>query len=112
MILCDREIELALDQKRIVIDPRPDAKFMDSASVDLRLASTLDQWVFPVPIPGLGQGPHRFRPGMPGFKFSDLEREFTKSIDISTRGFDLARLAPENFILGWTLEKIYLPHTS
>ena len=33
MILCDREVEALLDQKRIVIDPRPEATFMDSTAL-------------------------------------------------------------------------------
>jgi len=37
MILCDREADLAMDQARIVIRPRPDPSFMDSTAIDLRL---------------------------------------------------------------------------
>src|SRR5438067_510813 len=51
MILCDREVELAQDQRRILIDPRPDPQFMDSMTVDLRLDGTLDRWEFPPPGP-------------------------------------------------------------
>jgi deoxycytidine triphosphate deaminase len=54
MILCDREVEALLDQKRIVIDPRPEATFMDSTTVDLTLDGTLDRWDFPRPNPALG----------------------------------------------------------
>ena len=39
MILCDREFEWALDQKHILILPRPDPKFMNSTTIDLRLVS-------------------------------------------------------------------------
>jgi dCTP deaminase len=112
MILCDREIDLALDQKRLIIFPRPDPKQMDSTTVDLRLDGTLDQWVFQEPDPGLGQSAPRFRPGHPGFNFSDMEKKYTKPIDISESGYDLSPGPGENFILGWTLERIYLPHTS
>src|SRR5207249_1636479 len=67
---------------------------------------------FPPPGSGSGKDPPRFRPGMAGFRLSDLERDFTKSVDIESQGFDLSPLPPANFILGWTLERIYLPHTS
>ena len=112
MILCDREVELALDQKRIFIDPRPDRALMDSTTVDLRLGNCLDRWVFPPPDASLGQEPLRFRPGLANFKFADLEKKYTESTDISSVGFDLPPTAPHNFILGWTLERIYIPHTS
>ena len=36
MILCDREVELAMGLGLIVIDPRPDPSFMDSTTIDLR----------------------------------------------------------------------------
>ena len=112
MILCDREIELAMDQCRLVIYPRPNPKHMDSTAVDLLLDGVLDRWVFPEQDASIGQGELKFRPGSPGFKYSDLEKKYLKPIDISTSGYDLSPGHPGNFILGWTLERIYLPHTS
>src|SRR5438876_668298 len=111
MILCDREIELALDQGRLVIVPRPDPKHMDSTAVDLRLHHLLDKWEFPPHDPSIGQEPPRFRPAHSGFKYSDLEKKYTRPIDC-TNGFDLPVTSPDNFVLGWTEERIYLPHTS
>jgi len=82
-------------------------------------SSTLDQWVFPEPKRGLGQTDPKFCPGVSGFKFADLERDFTKPVDIPAQGFDLPpsfksdeQTGPAHFILGWTMERIYLPHTS
>jgi dCTP deaminase len=112
VILCDREIELALTQGRIIIDPAPGQTFFDSTTVDLRLDGSLDRWEFPPYNPSLGEEPPRFRPGLAGFKFSELEKQFTKPVDIAATGFNLPPTAPGNFILGWTIEKIYLPHTS
>jgi dCTP deaminase len=112
MIQCDRENELSLDQGRLLIFPRPGLAQMDSTAIDLRLDGTLDRWVFPPPDPSPGQEPLRFRPGLPGFRYADLERQYTQSVDISTQGYDLPPTAPNNFILGWTLERIYFPHTS
>src|SRR5262249_11122266 len=103
MILSDREIELALDQGRIVIHPRPDPKHMDSTTVDLRLDSILDRWDFPQADASIGQPPLKFRPGLPGFKYEELEKKYTKQVDISSGGLDLLPLWPNNFILGWTL---------
>lgn len=119
MILCDREVELAMQQQRIVIIPPPDPSFMDSTAIDLRLGNTLDRWEFPTPISGLGQGPPRFCPGLDGFRFSDIEKQFTKEVVIPDEGFELLpsfqstpSTGPRHFILGWTHERIYLPHKS
>ncbi len=119
MILCDREVDAALDQNRIVIDPRPSPAFMDSTTVDLRLDGTLDKWEFPIPKPGLGQGQNCFCPGNPNFKFSDLEREFAKPQTIPEAGYILPpshhstrETGALHFILGWTIERIYFPLTS
>jgi len=111
MILCDREIELALDKRRFFILPRPDPKDIASTAVDLRLDGILDRWEFPSVNPALGQVPLCFKPGMPGYRFSELERIYTKQEDIS-KGFILETASPKNFVLGWTLETIYFPHTS
>src|SRR4051794_6953751 len=112
MILSDREIELALTQGRLLIIPEPTQELMDSTTVDLRLDGALDRWEFPPADASLGQVALRFRPGHPEFKFSELEKKYTTPVDISTGGFDLSPIAPHNFILGWTLERLYLPHTS
>jgi dCTP deaminase len=112
MILCDREILQALEQKRLLILPEPDGALMNSTTVDLRLDGTLDRWVFPAAKPELGQERPKFCPGTPGFKFSQLEKEYTHSVDISQAPYDLPPEAPDNFLLGWTLERIYLPYKS
>jgi dCTP deaminase len=111
MILCDREIESAHDDHRLFIDPRPALDFMDSTTVDLRLGDTLDQWQFPKPDSHIGQTALRFCPAAKGFKCSGLEAKYLQTINIES-GFNLSNLPPENFILGWTKERIYLPHKS
>jgi dCTP deaminase len=119
MILSDREIDAALAQGRIFIDPPPNPAFMDSTTIDLRLDGILDRWEFPAPKISLGHGRNRFCPGSPGFKFTDLEKEFTKATPIPDEGYELfpsyqstQETGPRHFILGWTIEKIYLPHAS
>src|SRR5205085_521468 len=76
-------------------------------------------WEFPPATPGLGQGPPRFCPGAKGFKFSDIEKQFTKAVIIPEEGYELLpsfqstpETGPRHFILGWTKESVYLPHTS
>jgi dCTP deaminase len=119
MILSDREIEAALAQKRIIIEPTPDPGLISSTTVDLRLDGVLDRWEFPSPNAALGHGPHRFCPGFEGFRFADLEKEFTKPTQIPDTGYELLpsfqstpETGPRHFILGWTIERVYLPHSS
>ena len=115
MILSDREVEAALDQKRIIIEPRPDPAYMDSTALDLRLDGTLDRWEFPPPNAGLGQKVYRFCPGVPNFRFADIEKEFAKPVEITGDGYELPpsfqstpETGPRHFILGWTIERIVL----
>lgn len=44
MILTDREIQIALDQKQITIDPPPHEKAFSSTSVDLTLDPILSEF--------------------------------------------------------------------
>ncbi len=112
MILCDREIECALNQGLIFIRPQPDPKHYSSTSIDLCLGETVDRWEFPLVDSAIGGEPHRFRPGLPNFSCSELERRYLKTIDITANGFVLPPDRSNNFILAYTRERIYLPHTS
>lgn len=112
MILCDREIEAAIADGRLIIIPTPDPRHYDSTTVDLCLADSLDKWVLPDPQPGLGINSLTFCPGKEGFKFADIERQYTRPIDISSSPHVLSNRPPDNFLLGWTKERIYLPHKS
>ncbi|MBY0456809.1 MAG: hypothetical protein K2V38_05695 [Gemmataceae bacterium] len=119
MILADREINAALEQRRLFIHPRPRFEFIDSTAIDLTLDSVLDRWEFPPVNPGLGQKPLQFCPGVRGFKFTDIERQFAKPLTIPPEGYPLPPVhlsTPEtgaaHFVLGWTAERICLPHTS
>jgi dCTP deaminase len=119
MILSDREADLAMDKGWIMIRPRPGQAFMDSTALDLCLGDTLDRWEFSPRSPGLGPGEPRFCPGARDFKFSDIERNHTRHLPIPEAGYELPpsyrstpETGPQHFILGWTRERIYLPHTS
>lgn len=111
MILCDREIQQAIAEKRIIVDPNPGAAFMTSTSMDLRLAPLLHRWNFPANYESMGI---RFRPGHRDFVYGQIEAAHTEAVSLLERPYDLppAQKAPANFILGYTLEKIYIPITS
>ena len=64
MILTDREIQIALNQKLLVIEPLPEPAAYSSTSVDLTLGRSFAQWQARAGSP--------IRPGTPGFKYADL----------------------------------------
>lgn len=111
MILCDREIREALDQKRLVITPAPAKELYTSTAVDLRLSSRLRRWVPPSQERAAGIEP-RFRPGLEGFNYKQIESKFTvlqTLKDTENGGYDLAK---GSFVIGYTAETIYLPYRS
>jgi dCTP deaminase len=107
MILCDREIQEALDQQRLIITPRPPGDHFASTSVDLTLAAAIDEWNLPEEDTGLGVSPC-FRPADPTFIYRQIEEKYTVRLD-AAGGYTLPRWG---FVLGFTHEKIYLPHRS
>lgn len=105
MILSDREIRAALvrDSMRITPDPRQDSDVWSSTALDLRLHEKLARWVFP---PGADP---TFRPAEPDYSFQAMFQNFGQTIVIPVAGY-LVR--PGEFYLGWTLERLQLPHRS
>ena len=61
-MITDREIEIALSKKQIVIDPPPIQKAFSSTTLDLKLASKLEEW-----IEARGQ---LISPGDPGYSYA------------------------------------------
>ena len=107
MILSDREIIAALKRQFIRITPEPDPSNPDiwsSTALDLRLDAKLEVWKRWVdqgrlprsilPTPGSTQRPWQV---------------LTPRRRIARNGFEIV---PGMFLLGWTIEKIQLPHTS
>ncbi len=97
MILTDREIKLSLEQKTLIIDPRPLDVAFASTSVDL----TLD----PVVSEFLEKNTDRhFDPGRPGYPLNEILKEETKRVDIAT--LQRYELVPNKLILAWTAEYV------
>src|SRR5438552_19215413 len=101
MILSNREVHKALDERRLIIKPEPLPQLpttgqecpYDTHTVDLRLGS-------PITIPK--KGPYDFnlmKPGLPAFLTNNPEH-----IDLTERGS--YPLEPNCFVLGITLERI------
>ncbi len=105
MILSDREIRAALVREsiRITPDPRVDKDVWTSTALDLRLHKNLARWTFP---PG-SEVP--FRPADPDYDFDAMLEKYQQTIVIPVDGHVVH---PGEFYLGWTVERIQLPHRS
>jgi dCTP deaminase len=105
MILSDREIQAALQREAVVIFPEPHARAWSSTAVDLTLANELRKWK-PLSDESVEAA---ICPGTPTYNYTKLAAKHTEIIDLSNNYYDLQA---KEFILGWTVEKIKLPHRS
>jgi len=105
MILCDREIRAALVRRSIQITPDPqlDPEVWTSTALDLRLHQKLARWAFP---PGTDVA---LRPADPDYDFMAMLQKHGDSILIPAGG---QVMRPGEFYLGWTAERLQLPHRS
>jgi dCTP deaminase len=105
MILSDREIRAALNRESIRIspDPRFDKKVWSSTALDLRLHEKPARWDLSA---GVGTP---FRPADPDYDFNAILQRFEKTLIIPTDGLEIK---PGEFYLGWTIERLQLPHRS
>jgi dCTP deaminase len=107
MILSDREIIAALSRQFVRITPAPDPSNSDiwsSTALDLRLDARLELWTA---LGGDGDQA-AVDPSDPEFNATALAGAHATQVDC-TNGFEIE---PGMFLLGWTIEKIQLPHTS
>ena len=103
MILTDREIQAALANKQISIEPAPKPDAYSSTSVDLTLSPLIRVWRdFSLP----GVEPPIFTPGIPGYKANPVILEHTDSLEIPKDGYIVE---PGSFFLAWTAETVGLP---
>jgi dCTP deaminase len=115
MILSDREIQLAIQRGLISVTEPPGAEMYDSTAVDLRLDAELSIWGEIKGDPGVGFVPC-FCPGEAGFNVTRFISQFTRPHDLKNNG--PYRIPPrcdkpwEGFVLGWTREKLKIPHGS
>lgn len=106
MILTDREIDIAISSKGIVIEPRPGPEAFSSTSLDLSLDRKAKTWKTAA-VPGVEQ--QIICPGQPGYSYLAVVQQFTDDIDIPDAGFVLE---PKGFLLAWTKEHVELPPQS
>lgn len=99
MVLTDREIEIALANKHIIVEPIPNLKeALSSTTLDLTLSNVFVRWK---EMPG-----HSIHPGAKGFKYANTS-VFQERLEQ-----DSYTLNPGKFILAWTAEYISLPEIS
>ncbi len=105
MILCDREIRAAVGRGVIRLDPIPDPTCWSPTAVDLRLAPEINLWS----RPSVGGVEIAIQPYHPDYNIAALMRDYCRPSRCDGNGFLLTAGA---FLLGWTIEKIQLPHRS
>jgi dCTP deaminase len=100
MVLTDREIQIIIDQKLIIVDPPPVEKSYSSTTVDFTLDKTISEFVEPRP------GRETIiDPTHPDFNHEAILSEITRQISIPNDGYVLK---PGQMILAWTKEYINL----
>ena len=106
MILTDREIQIALEKKQIIIEPSPAVDAYSSTSVDLTLNPRISEF-----REGAADevGLEQIIDPRPGFQ---AERILERITTVAMIGKDGYLLASKKFVLGWTRERLELPvHT-
>jgi dCTP deaminase len=109
MILCDREIEALMRQGLIRISPEPPKDLWTSTAIDLTLHRMLLRWE-PKVLPD-GSKDREIRPFAENFNVQGMMEDphIAVKVPIPRDGYPLDS---KEFILGFTREKVYLPHHS
>lgn len=104
MILSDREIKAALARGAFHIAPELRTDLLTSTALDLTLDGQLNRWE----IRDIGDG-IAFDPAGPHYDYDELVKRYSRPIAIPPEGLVVA---PKDFHLGWTIERIKLPYPS
>jgi dCTP deaminase len=112
MILCDREIQALVRNKLIGIDPcpPPESKHWSSTALDLTLHGVVLEWLVDKSLPAGGQA-GEVSPFSETFNVQEMmeDERYARKVAIPEEGYPLK---PGGFILGFTVEKIRIPHES
>ena len=111
MILCEREIQALVKRKLVVIEgcPEPDSKRWSSTALDLTLHDVILEWDV-TGAPPTGGAAGEVRPFSDTFNVQQMmdDERYAKKVTIPSG--DGYPLAPGGFILGFTVEKVSIPH--
>jgi dCTP deaminase len=105
MILSDREIRAAIARGALKISGGLPEEAWSSTAVDLHLAKELVLWK----RPSRSGVEAVVCPAHPEYNFDEIKQQFSEAIEIPEKGYVFESKA---FLLGWTQEKISLPHQS
>lgn len=103
MILTDREIDIAMRLRSIIVDPSPGPEALSSTSLDLSLDRRAQTWKS-TSMAGVEQ--QVICPWKPGYSYSSVVAEFVEDMTMPDTGYILE---PKQFLLGWTRERVELP---
>ncbi|HTE19885.1 MAG TPA: dCTP deaminase [Armatimonadota bacterium] len=103
MVLTDREIQVAIRERQIRVDPEPGPDRYSSTSLDLTLARPIRIWDTSIQP---GADPWALRPGTPGYDHNALVEKFSTRLELTDEGY---LMKPRDFILAWTVERVELP---
>lgn len=93
-------------RESVSIFPKPDLKLWSSTAIDFTLDGQLRRWKNDLTANGRVT---LIDPTSTAFNYTALAAASTDLITISDEGFIME---PDAFVLGWTVEKIKLPHRS
>src|SRR5258708_20033878 len=102
MVLTDREIQVAMENGQIVVDPSPGPVAYSSTSLDLTLSQFLREWKTAT-VAGVEQ---TVCPATEGYKFGEFAAAYSQTKEMTSPGY---ALTPRPFVLGWTEENVELP---
>lgn len=105
MILSDREIKAALARGALKITPEPPPAAWSSTALDL----TLDRQLVLLRKTNVAGVPTPVSPADPDYRFDRLIEDFGEEVRIPHEGHVFRS---GSFMLGWTIEKLQLPHRS
>lgn len=101
MILSDREIQIALQNDQIIIDPTPKPEAFSSTSLDLTLDEKITRFKRDPSFTDVV-----IDPSHPDYNHGDMLKAYSEQLDIPSAGFELP---PGELILAWTVEEVRLP---
>ncbi len=111
MILCEREIQALVKRKLVVIEgcPNADSKRWSSTALDLTLHGVILEWDVTSAAP-TGGAADEVRPFSDTFNVQQMmdDERYAKKVTIPDG--DGYPLRPGGFILGFTVEKVSIPH--
>ena len=110
MILCEREIQALVNRGLVAIEgmPGPTSRRWSSTALDLTLHSVVLEWIV-TNAPPTGGAAGEVRPFSDTFNVQEMmdDDRYRRKVTIPDDGYPLK---PGRFILGFTVERVGIPH--